>query len=85
MTLVDLSLVILAISFMVVVWTLVTGPGDPDRVVALELGFVMFVAVVALLAVRLRIPAVLTLVLAATLVGFLATVAVAYLLERRSS
>ncbi|WP_344236429.1 monovalent cation/H+ antiporter complex subunit F [Actinocorallia libanotica] len=82
---VDAMLAVLAVVGAVVVRQLVVGPTDADRVVALDLGFVVFVAVVALLAVRLRTPAMLVLVLCATLVGFLATVAAAHLLERSSS
>lgn len=84
MTVVDLMLGVLAVIFLVVLWSLVAGPSDADRLVALDLGFVVFVAAVALLAVRQRAPWMLVLVLAATLVGFLATVAVAHLLDRRS-
>jgi multicomponent Na+:H+ antiporter subunit F len=84
MTIIDLLLGVLGATMAVVIWRLVTGPTDADRVVAVDLGFVVFVAAAALLAVRLRTPAALTLVLAATLVGFLTAVAVAHLLERRS-
>ncbi|WP_232835775.1 monovalent cation/H+ antiporter complex subunit F [Actinocorallia populi] len=82
---VDAMLVVLAVVAAVVVWRLAAGPTDADRLVALDLGFVVFVAVVALLAVRLRTPAMFVLVLCATLVGFLATVAASHLLERSSS
>ncbi|MGE5291110.1 MAG: monovalent cation/H+ antiporter complex subunit F [Micromonosporaceae bacterium] len=84
MLVIDVLLGILATVMAVVIWRLVTGPTDADRVVAVDLAFVVFVAGAALLAVRLQAPSVLILVLAATLVGFLATVAIAHLLERRS-
>lgn len=84
MILIDVLLGILAAAMAVVIWRLLAGPTDADRVVAVDLAFVVFVAGTALLAVRLRAPSVLILVLAATLVGFLATVALAHLLERRS-
>ncbi|MFD1661720.1 monovalent cation/H+ antiporter complex subunit F [Streptomyces caeni] len=84
MTVIDILLGTLTAAMAVAVWQMATGPTDADRVVALDLGFVVFVAAIALLAVRLHTPAVLILVLVATLVGFLATVAVAHLLERRS-
>jgi multicomponent Na+:H+ antiporter subunit F len=80
---IDVLLVVLGAVMVVVIWRVITGPTGADRVVALDLGFVSFVAGNALLAVRLHTPAVLILVLAATLLGFLATIAVAYLLERR--
>lgn len=82
MILIDILLGTLAAAMAVIIWRLVTGPSDADRVVAVDLAFVVFVAGVALLSVRLREPSVLILVLAATLVGFLATVAIAHLLER---
>lgn len=83
MILLDVLLGVLAAAMAVTIWRLVTGHSDADRVVAVDLAFVVFVAGTALLAVRLRAPSALILVLAATLVGFLATVALAHLLERR--
>nr|WP_166755917.1 monovalent cation/H+ antiporter complex subunit F [Modestobacter marinus] len=61
------------------------GPTDADRVLAVDLGFAAFIAAAALLAVRLDEPVLLDLVLVATLVGFVATVAVARLVARGSS
>lgn len=84
MTTIEILIGVLGATMPVVIWRLVAGPADADRVVAVDLGFVVFVAAVALLAVRLRAPAALILVLAATVVGFLITVAIAHLLERRS-
>ncbi|MFP8904738.1 MULTISPECIES: monovalent cation/H+ antiporter complex subunit F [Streptomyces] len=85
MTMTAVLLGVLAVTMAVAVWRMSAGPTDADRVVAVDLAFVVFVAAVALLAVRLDAPAVLILVLAATLLGFLTTVAVAHLLERWSS
>ncbi|MEV2199509.1 monovalent cation/H+ antiporter complex subunit F [Streptomyces fradiae] len=84
MTAVDILLGALAAVMPVALWRLAAGPTDADRVVAVDLTFVVLVAAVALLAVRTRESAVLVLVLVATLVGFLATIAVAHLLERRN-
>lgn len=83
MILIDILLGALAATMAVVIWRLVTGPSDGDRVISVDLAFVVFVADVALLSARLGEPSVLILVLVATLVGFLATVAIAHLLERR--
>jgi len=83
MILIDILLGTLAATMAVVIWRLVTGPSDADRVLAVDLAFVTLVAGTALLSVRLREPSELILVLAATLVGFLATIAIAHLLERR--
>ncbi|MFH0241256.1 monovalent cation/H+ antiporter complex subunit F [Streptomyces sp. HK10] len=85
MTMTAVLLGVLAVVMAVAVWRMAAGPTEADRVIAVDLGFVVFVAAVALLAVRLDTPAVLILVLAATLLGFLATIAVAHLLERWSS
>ncbi|MBB1252790.1 monovalent cation/H+ antiporter complex subunit F [Streptomyces alkaliterrae] len=84
MTFVDVLLVLLLVVTGVIVWRLAFGPTEADRVVAVDLAFVVFLAVVALLSVKLRSTPMLVLVLVATLVGFLATVAAAHLLERRS-
>jgi multicomponent Na+:H+ antiporter subunit F len=80
---IDILLVVLGVVMAVVIWRVIAGPTSADRVVALDLGFVVFVAATALLAVRLDTPAILILVLAATLLGFLATIAISHLLERR--
>lgn len=85
MPLLDLALAVLALTMATTIVRIVHGPTDAERVVAVELGFVVFVAAVALLAVRLDAPALLDLVLVATLVGFLATVALARWVERRHS
>ena len=81
--LIDALLVLLTATMAVVIWRVVRGPTDADRLVAVDLGFVVFVAAVALLAAGGHAAATLSLVLAVTLVGFLATVAVALLLEGR--
>jgi multicomponent Na+:H+ antiporter subunit F len=83
MPLLDLALAVLALTMAATIVRIVYGPTDAERVVAVELGFVVFVAAVALLALRLDAPALLDLVLVATLVGFLATVALARWVERR--
>jgi multicomponent Na+:H+ antiporter subunit F len=82
--LIDLLLVVLAATMAVVIWRMAAGPSDADRAVAVDLGFVVFVAAVALLSVRLDTSAILILILVATLVGFLATIGVAHLVERGS-
>lgn len=83
--LLDIVLVALVLSMTVVIVRLVIGPTDADRAAALDLAFVHVLAAVAVLAVRLEIPAILDLVLVGTLVGFLATVALARLLGGRGS
>lgn len=82
MILLDLVLVTLALAMALVVGRLVVGPTDADRAAALDLGFFVFLAALAVLAVRLDAPNLLDLVLTGTLVAFLATVAMARLVHR---
>lgn len=80
----DLPLAVLAAAMLAAIVRLVVGPTDADRAAALDFGFFVFIAGVAVLAARLDIAALLDIVLTATLVGFLATVALARLVEGRS-
>jgi multicomponent Na+:H+ antiporter subunit F len=80
----DAVLLLLVAAMLVAIGRALWGPANADRVLALDLGFAVFIAGLAVLAVRLDAPALLDLVLAATLVGFLATVVFSYLVERRS-
>lgn len=84
MLVLDLALGVLALALLVAMIRLVTGPTDADRGLAVDFAFVVVVGAVALLALRLDTPALLDLVLVATVVGFLATVAVARLVRERS-
>jgi multicomponent Na+:H+ antiporter subunit F len=83
--LLDTALVVLALALVVATVRLVVGPTDADRALGVDFGFAVVVAAFALLAVRLDAPALLDLVLVATLVGFLSTVAFARLVAARSS
>ncbi|MDG4765325.1 monovalent cation/H+ antiporter complex subunit F [Solwaraspora sp. WMMD406] len=80
----DLVLGVLALAMLAAIVRLIIGPTDADRAAAVDFGFFVFIAAVAVLAARLRTAALLDIVLTATLVGFLATVALARLVERRS-
>ncbi len=80
----DAALLVLALCLLTATVRAVAGPTDADRVLAVDFGFIVTVSAVALLAVRLETPALLDLVLVGTLVGFLATVALARLSARRS-
>ncbi|WP_235564728.1 monovalent cation/H+ antiporter complex subunit F [Modestobacter sp. Leaf380] len=80
----DGALVLLALCLLVAAVRAVVGPTDADRVLAVDFGFLVTLCAVALLAVRLQTPALLDLVLIGTLVGFLATVALARLVVGRS-
>lgn len=81
---VEAALVVMALSLGAAAWRVVVGPSDADRVLAVDLGFIVVVCSIALLAVRMRTPAVLDLVLVATLVGFLTTVVLARLVAGRA-
>ncbi|WP_445263187.1 monovalent cation/H+ antiporter complex subunit F [Pseudokineococcus sp. 5B2Z-1] len=83
MMVVEVALGVMALSLGVCAWRVVVGPSDADRVLAVDLGFVVVVCATALLTVRLRTPALLDLVLVATLVGFLTTVVLARLVAGR--
>lgn len=78
----DLLLAALAVAMLVAIGRVVLGPSRADRVLGLDFGFAILTASVAVLALRLDTPALLSLVLAATLIGFLGTVAMAALVER---
>ncbi len=79
---VDASLLVLAFVFLVGVWRITSGPTRADRVLGADLCFFCLVGAVTLLAVRADTPAFVDVVLVATLVGFLATVALARLVDR---
>lgn len=85
MVLLDAALVVLALALVVATVRVAGGPTDADRALGVDFGFAVVIAGIALLAVRLDAPALLDLVLVATLVGFLSTVAVARLVSTRSS
>lgn len=82
MTVLDLVLVALALAMLVAIGRIALGPTVADRTLGLDFGFAILVAGTAVLAVRLDTPALVNLVLAATLLGFLGTVAIATLVER---
>jgi multicomponent Na+:H+ antiporter subunit F len=83
--LLDVCLVVLALALAGTVVRIVIGPSEADRAVAADLSFFVFVAGVALLAVRLDAPYLLVVAVVATLVGFLASVTLARLLYRKDA
>lgn len=85
MIVLDVLLVLLTAALLPAVWRMVVGPSTADRAMAADHVFFVFVAAVAVLAVRLETPALLDLVVIATLVGFLATVTLARLVDRGRS
>jgi multicomponent Na+:H+ antiporter subunit F len=83
MPLLDVVLAVLALSLVAAFARLARGPTAADRVLAVELSFVLCVTAIAVLAVRNDSPALFDLVLVMTLVGFLTTMALAHVVERR--
>ena len=84
MIVLNVVLVVLAAALLATIVRILTGPTHADRALSVAFGLVVFTAGLAVLAVRLSTPALLDLVLAATLLGFLSTVAFAHLVERRA-
>lgn len=82
MILVDAALGLLVVAVLSAVWRTVRGPTPADRAAAADLVFFSFIAAVALTAVRLQEPVLLEVTVVATLVGFLATVSLARLVDR---
>ena len=85
MTGIDLALAGLALAFAFGLVRAVRGPHVADRALAADLGFYTIVAAIALLALRTRFEAFLDVVLVATLLGFLATIALGALIGRSDS
>lgn len=81
MTVVDVPLALLAVAFLVSLVRVAIGPTIPDRAVATEVGLVTVVGAIALLAVRLGATHFLDAVIVATLLQFIATVALGRLPE----
>ena len=82
MTLIDVLLGLLGVALLPGLWRIATGPSDVDRALAADHVFFVFVAAVGLLAVRMDAPALFDIVVVATLIGFLATVTLARLVDR---
>lgn len=81
---IDMALGVLGVCMLAVLVRLVRGPTAADRATAMDYAFFVFIAAITLIALRQELSSLFVLVLAATLVGFLAVVAVAYLIEQRS-
>jgi len=81
----DLALATLAISFGLALFRAVVGPSVADRAVAADVALYVVVAAIALLVLRSGAESFLDVVLIATLLGFLATVALGVLVGRRGS
>ena len=78
----DIAIGALALTLLPAMWRIIRGPSAADRAVASDLVFFVFVAAVALLAVRLDLAGLFDIVIVATVVGFLAPVTLARLIDR---
>ena len=78
----DVAIGALALTLLPAMWRIIRGPSAADRAVAIDLVFFVFVAAVALLAVRLDLAGLFDIVIVATVVGFLAPVTLARLIDR---
>jgi multicomponent Na+:H+ antiporter subunit F len=78
----DVGLAVLALSLLPAVWRMLVGPTSADRAMAADHAFFVLVAALGVLALRLPLPALLDVVVVATLIGFLATVTLARLVDR---
>jgi multicomponent Na+:H+ antiporter subunit F len=83
MTILDLALLVLAAGFVPALARVVIGPSVADRAVAADVCLYIVVGALALLSVRLEATAFLDAVLIATMLGFIATIALAALVRRR--
>lgn len=82
MGLIDAGFLVLGVAFLSTVWRMAVGPTNADRAVAADLAFFVLIGVLALAAVRFDQPVFFDLVLVATLVGFVASLALARLIDR---
>lgn len=81
----DLALAALAVTFALALVRAFIGPSVADRAVAADVGLYTIVGAIALLAVRVGSSTFVDVVLIATLLGFLATVALSVLVGRDRS
>ncbi|MDD7909169.1 MULTISPECIES: cation:proton antiporter [Pseudovibrio] len=74
---VDFSLALLSVTFLIIVYRIIKGPGLPDRIVGLDLLVAVAIGLMAAIGVRSQYVLYVDIALALGLVGFLATVAFA--------
>lgn len=83
MTGIDAALLALGVALLGALVRVTVGPTRADRALAADLSFFVLVGATALLAVRQRVAAFVDVALVATLVGFLASLAMALAVFRR--
>lgn len=77
----DIGLALVALGLLAAIYRAARGPTAADRVVAAEMGFIAAVCAIILVEMRLDAPAVLDIALIAVLIGFLATIGLARLVD----
>lgn len=85
MTLLDPPLIAIAVAFLLALVRVLRGPSVADRAVAADVALYGAIAAIALLAVREGSEQLVDVTLVATLLGFIATVALSLLVGRRGS
>jgi multicomponent Na+:H+ antiporter subunit F len=83
MSVVDVALLMLAVALAMALARVIKGPTVADRAIAADVCLYTVVAALSLLSIRLDAPVLLDAVLIATMLGFIATVALAGLLRRK--
>ena len=81
----DVALGVLAVTYALALFRAARGPSVADRAVAADVALYVIVAAIAILALRSGTEAFIDVALIATLLGFLATVALGILVGRRGS
>ena len=81
----DVALGVLAVTYALALYRAARGPSVADRAVAADVALYVIVAAIAILALRSGTEAFIDVALIATLLGFLATVALGILVGRRGS
>lgn len=79
---IDVALVLLAASLGLGIVRLARGPWAVDRAVVADMSFLLIIATITLVAARFSEPAFIDVVLVASLLGFVATLVLADLVER---
>ena len=82
MNLIDLALAVLALAFVLAVVRAIRGPSVADRAMAADVGLFSILSTIAVLGVRTHFTGFLDIILVATILAFLAAVALAALVGR---
>lgn len=84
MSFIDLCLVVLALAFVLTLVRVALGPTPADRGLAADVGYLVVLGAIALVMVREQAAVLADVILVAAVVGFLALLAFAWYVDRRS-